>query len=176
VSRQSAETQSVVSSATCRAALCGWSPAALPADTAAKRRLDRLLSQPAAWLAVIASVTILFTVAAQLPQRSAVVLDGVAALLAGGMCGANFWRCRHAHCALTGGGWLALSVVAFAGAVIGHSMIGGWEQFVFVAILAVSLIFEGAWYLVRGTNAITTKSDAAKTGKRGARRKPTGFE
>jgi Transposase IS116/IS110/IS902 family len=44
---------------------------------------------------------------------------------------------------------------AFAEAGIGHSLIGGDEQPVFVAVLAIGLIFEGAWYLAHRTNAVT---------------------
>jgi uncharacterized membrane protein YhaH (DUF805 family) len=127
--------------------------------------LDLLLSSSATWLAMVAVVTVLFSLAARVPERQAIALDGLAALLAGGVCSANFWRCRHAHCVVTGGGWLALSVVAFAGAASGHSLIGGWEQLVFLAILVVSLIVEAAWYLARGTNAIGAAPAAANAGK-----------
>jgi hypothetical protein len=141
-------------------ALWGWSPLPLSADTPTKRHVDRVVSRPAAWCAVVASVIVAFNLAAHIPARGALALDGVAALFADGMCSANFWRCRHAHCLITGGGWLALSIVAFAGVVVGHSLIGGWGQTAFLAILAIALTFEGAWYLARRTNAIAPASSA----------------
>jgi hypothetical protein len=46
-------------------------------------------------------------------------LEGTAALAAGGWCALNFWRCRHAHCLVTGVGWLGLSLLALVGAGLG---------------------------------------------------------
>jgi hypothetical protein len=149
-----------------RRALCGWSPPPVEADTAAKRRVDSVLSRPAAWCGVVAIVIVAFNLAAHVPSRGALTLDGVAAVVAGGMCSANFWRCRHAHCLITGAGWLALSIVAFAGVVAGHSLIGGWEQTAFVAILAIALAFEASWYLARRTNAIAPGSAAHRPNPR----------
>jgi hypothetical protein len=142
-----------------RSALWGWSPPDLPADTPLKRRIDRLvprsgLSAAACFVAVVG----LFSLAPHLPARADLAADGLAALAAGAWCGLNFWRCRHAHCAVTGGGWLALSALAFGGAVLGHSLIGGYEQPVFLAVLAAALIFEAAWRLARRTNAIAART------------------
>jgi hypothetical protein len=138
-----------------RTALFGWSPPDLPADTALKRRADRLLPRtgiPAA-LYCAAVVGLLF-LAPNLPERVNLAVDGLAALAAGAWCGVNLWRCRHAHCVVTSTGWLALSVVAFAGAALGHSLIGGYEQPVFLAVLAASVLFEYGWSRARGTNAL----------------------
>jgi hypothetical protein len=135
-------------------ALCGWSPPPGPADTATKRALDVVLTRIGAWCAVVAIAVASFNVAPHVPTRAGLALYGLAALLAGGMCSANFWRCRHAHCLITGAGWLALSVIAFVGAGAGHSLIGGREPTVFDVILAVAVAFEVLWYLARGTNAI----------------------
>jgi hypothetical protein len=147
-----------------RRALCGWSPPSQPADTAAKRFIDGVLTRSGAWCAVVTAVVVAFNVAAHLPTRGALALDGLAALLAGGMCGANFWRCRHAHCLITGAGWLPLSVVAFAGAVTGHSLVDGWEQTAFTGTLVLSLVFEIFWYLARGTNALTLRGGVSQRG------------
>jgi len=139
-----------------RRALFGWSPPDLPADTALKRRADRLLPRTgipaAAYCAVVAGLLFL---APSLPERWNLSVDGLAALAAGAWCGVNLWRCRHAHCAVTSTGWLALSVVAFTGAALGHSLIGGYEQPVFLAVLAAGLVFEAVWRWLRGTNAVT---------------------
>jgi hypothetical protein len=68
---------------------------------------------------------------------------------------ADFWRCRPAHCLLTGSGWLLLASFAVTEAGLGRSLIGGDEQLVFLGILAAGLLFEGIWYLMHRTNAVT---------------------
>lgn len=135
-------------------ALCGWSPQPLPADTVLKRRVDRLLVGNAPAVVIVATVVALLNVAPHLPIRAELAVDGVAALIGGGWCSFNFWRCRHAHCLVTGVGWLALSVFVFVEAGLGHSSIGGNEQLVFLAVLGAALAFEGGWFLRRHTNAV----------------------
>jgi len=44
---------------------------------------------------------------------------------------------HHAHCLVTGTGWLGLSIFAFTEAGVGHSLIAGYEQPVFLGILLV---------------------------------------
>jgi hypothetical protein len=142
-----------------RTALWGWSPPDLPADTPLKRRIDRLL--PRSGVSVVAcfvAVVGLFILAPHLPTRAGLAADGLAALAGGAWCGLNFWRCRHAHCAVTSGGWLALSVLAFGGAVLGHSLISGYEQPVFLAVLAAALAFEAVWRWARGTNTVAART------------------
>ena len=138
-----------------RRALFGWSPPDLPADTALKRSADRLLPRTGlpAMLYCAAVIGLLF-LAPNLPERGNLAVDGLAALAAGAWCGVNLWRCRHAHCVVTSTGWLALSIVAFTGAALGHSLIGGYEQPVFLAVLAASVLFECGWSKARGTNAV----------------------
>jgi hypothetical protein len=106
---------------------------------------------------MIAAVVVLLNIAPLLPLRAGLAVDGLAALVGGGWCTVNFWRCRHAHCLVTGTGWLALSMFAFAEAVIGHSLIAGAEQLVLLGVLAAALIFECAWYLARRTNAVAPR-------------------
>ena len=136
-------------------ALFGWSPPDLPADTALKRRADRLLPRTG-WAAALYCVAViaLLNLAPQLPERGNLAVDGLAALAAAAWCGLNFWRCRHAHCLVTSTGWAALSLLAFTGAVLGRSLIGGYEQPVFPIVLAVAVVFEVAWRLARGSSAI----------------------
>jgi hypothetical protein len=140
---------------TCGTALWGWSPPDLPASGAWPRRVDRLLPRtgvPAvAYFAVVVGLLLL---APQLPERADKAVVGLAALAASAWCGLNFWRCRHAHCVVTGPGWLALSVLAFAAAAAGHSLIGGYEQPAFVGVLVAGIAFETAWRRTRGTNAL----------------------
>jgi hypothetical protein len=105
-------------------------------------------------VACFAAVIGLLILAPHLPMRADLAADGLAALAGSAWCGLNFWRCRHAHCAVTGAGWLALSALAFFGAGLGHSLIGGYEQPVFLAVLAAALAFEATWRWARGTSAV----------------------
>jgi len=138
-----------------RRALFGWSPPDLPADTTLKRRADRLLPRTGIPAALYCAVVVgLLLLAPNLPERGNLAVDGLAALAAGAWCAVNLWRCRHAHCVITSTGWLALSAVAFTGAALGHSLIAGDEQPVFLAVLAASVLFEFGWTKARGTNAV----------------------
>jgi hypothetical protein len=38
---------------------------------------------------------------------------------------------------------------------LGHGVIGSYERGVFVLMLAIGCIFEAAWQITRGTNAMT---------------------
>ena len=138
-----------------RRALWGWSPPDLPADTALKRHADRLLPRTG-WAAVLycAAVIALLNLAPHLPERGNLAVDGLAALAAAAWCGLNFWRCRHAHCLVTSTGWAALSILAFTEAALGRSLIGGYEQPVFLVVLAAAVVFEVAWRRARGSSAI----------------------
>jgi uncharacterized membrane protein YgcG len=149
-----------------RRALFGWSPPDLPADTALKRHADRLLPRTG-WAAVLycAAVIALLNVAPHLPERWTLAVDGLAALAAAAWCGLNFWRCRHAHCIVTSTGWAALSLLAFTGAVLGHSLIGGNEQPVFLVVLAAAVVFEAGWRLARGSSAIGCWSGSGSVGR-----------
>ena len=152
-------------------ALWGWSPPDLPADTAVKRRVDRFLPRTGIPCVLYCAAVIgLLSLAAHLPERAALATDGAAALAAGAWCALNFWRCRHAHCAISSTGWLALSVLAFTGAALGRSLIGGDEQLVFLGVLAVSVAFEAAWCLARGGNAIGRGCGQASLSTRSARK------
>jgi hypothetical protein len=64
-------------------------------------------------------------------------------------------RAQKPSGAVTATGWLALSVLAFTGAALGNSLIGGYEQPVFLAVLAAGLVFETVWRWRRGTNTLT---------------------
>jgi hypothetical protein len=45
-------------------------------------------------------------------------------------------------------------VLAFTGAIIGHSLISGYEQLVMLGVLAAAVTFEAAWRCARGTTAL----------------------
>jgi len=154
-----------------RRALFGWSPPDLPADTAVKRRVDRLLPRTgAAAVLFYAAVIALLNIAPKLPERGDLAVVGLAAMAGAAWCGLNFWRCRHAHCIVTSAGWAALGVLAFTGAGLGRSLIGGDEQPVFLAVLGAGVLFEAAWRLARGSNSIgrgTGSPDAGGCGPAG---------
>jgi hypothetical protein len=135
--------------------LWGWSPPPLPADTALKRLVDRVQPRtgpPAVGFFV--AVVVLLNVGQFLPRRADLALIGLAAAAAGGWCAVNLWRCRHAHCVVTGVGWLMLAVFTFGEAAVGRSVIGGDEPLVFLVVLGIGLVFEAGWYVRRGTNSI----------------------
>jgi hypothetical protein len=136
-------------------ALCGWSPPPLPADTTFKRRIDRIVVGNVPAVVALALVVGLLNLAPHLPIRANLAITGLGALAAGAWCSLNFWRCRHAHCLITGVGWLTLAAFAFVEAGIGRSLIHGDEQVVFLAVFAAGLLFECGWYLRRRTNAVT---------------------
>jgi hypothetical protein len=134
-----------------------WSPPTLPADTPVKRRVDRLL--PRSGLPVVmyfAAVIGLLGLAQALPAPGYLAVDTAAFLAGGSWCALNFWRSRQAHCLLTGSGWLLLALFTAAEAGRGRSLIGGDEQLVFLAVLALGLVFEAIWYLVHNNVAVTT--------------------
>jgi len=143
----------------CGPASCwGWSPPPLPADTPAKRWVDRW--QPrTGWPVIVyfGAVVALLNLATHVPTAPGLALDGLAALAAGGWCALNFWRCRHAHCLITGAGWLTLSLFSVAEAALGRSVISGTEGLVFLGVLATGLVFEAVWYLARGSNAVASR-------------------
>lgn len=51
-------------------------------------------------------------------------------------------------------GWLLLALIALAGAALGHSLIGGAEGLVFLAILLAGAVFEVGWYVTHHSHAI----------------------
>jgi len=112
-------------------------------------------------VAYFAAVIGLLGLAQALPAPAFLAVDAVAFLAGGSWCALNFWRCRQAHCLLTGFGWLVLALFATAEAVAGRSLIGGDEQLVFLAVLAVSLVFETSWYLAHRSNAVIPARSAA---------------
>lgn len=143
-------------------ASCSWlvcSPPALPADTRAKRLADRILPR-SGWPAGVyfGGVGGLLVVAPALSTRPGLAAIGLASLGGGAWCAVNFWRCRHAHCVVTGTGWLVLGALGLAGAGLGHSVVGGAERPVFLAVLALGVAFEAATYLNRGSYALTSTS------------------
>jgi hypothetical protein len=127
-----------------------------------KRRIDRLMPRTGLPVALYyGAVVALLALAGILPRRPGLAVDALAALAAGSWCALNTWRCRHAHCAVSGAGWLGLGAFSIVEAALGHSVIGGNEQPMFLGVLGAALAFEAIWYLTRGTNAIGPTSRRA---------------
>jgi len=148
------------SPAVAAAAVCGrWlgcSTPNLPADSGAKRAVDRLLPR-SGWafcLYFVAVVRCCRSPTRSPSTRGGLAVTAAAALAGGAWCSLNFWRCRHAHCVVTGAGWLVLAVLALVGAALGHSLIAGGENIVFLAILLVGALFEVGWYASHRSHAI----------------------
>jgi hypothetical protein len=101
-----------------------------------------------------AAVAIAISVAPSLPREPGLAVDLVATVAASAWCLVNFWRCREAHCIVTGTGWAALAVLIAIELAVGRSFVLGSEGLVFLAILLVGLGFEALWRLRHGTNAL----------------------
>ena len=141
-------------------ALFGWSPPARRAATRLQRLADRMLPPTGIGCALyLMAVIALLIIAPHLSIRADLAAVGLAALAAGSWCLANFWRCRRAPCLIDGAGWPLLAVLAFTEAGLGHSVIGGREQAVFLGLLVLALIFELGWCLSHGTNAIIRRDE-----------------
>jgi hypothetical protein len=52
-------------------------------------------------------------------------------------------------------GWFALAGFTLFEAGLGRSLIHDDEGLMFLGVLAAGLVFEGTWYVVRGTNAVS---------------------
>jgi hypothetical protein len=58
-----------------------------------------------------------------------------------------------------------LRLFALAEASLGHSVIGGYEQPVFLGILGVAVVFEASWYAIYRTNAVARQPTADRAGR-----------
>ena len=137
------------------------SPPRLPADSTAKHVVDRLQPTGSSQWLFFAAVGALVIAAPFLPTRPGLAVGAVASLAGSAWCLANFWRCREAHCIITGGGWAALFVLQLVELGIGRSVIHGSESSVFLAILVIGLVFECTWQVVFGTNAVSRHATGA---------------
>lgn len=142
---------------------CG--PPDLPADTAAKRAADRLVPRTG-WPACVYFLAVvgMWASYSYVPERPALAVAALASLAGGAWCSVNFWRCRHAHCVVTGAGWLALAGLSGAEALLGHSLINGFEGIAFLAILAAGVVFETGWYRMRGIHAVAPRGRTTEVG------------
>jgi hypothetical protein len=130
------------------------SPPPTAADTRAKRIADRVLPTGRSQWMFFAAVAVAIAAAPSLGREAGLWLDLVATVAASAWCLVNFWRCREAHCIVTGTGWAALAVLIAIELAAGRSFVLGSEGLVFLAILVVGIGFEALWRLRHGTNAL----------------------
>ena len=132
-------------------------------DPLKQHYVDRILPRSGPSVVVYFAVVLgLLNLAPHLPMRADLAVNGLAALAGGTWCVVNFWRCRRAHCVVSGAGWLGLALLSFVEAGLGHSLIGRHETLVFFGVLVVALAFEAAWYLARHTNSVVPTSDKVR--------------
>ena len=131
------------------------SPPQLSGSTRSKRFADRILPR-GLWLCLFFVVIALgLSAASQLPLRTGLALGAITTLLASSYCLLNFWRCREAHCIVSGTGWALLALFEFAELGVDRSLIDRSEGLVFLIIFALAYSFEAMWRLRYGTNAVT---------------------
>ena len=99
-------------------------------------------------------VAIAISAAPTLAREPGLALDLAATVAASAWCLVNFWRCREAHCIVTGTGWAALAVLIAIELAVGRGFVLGSEGLVFLAILIAGVGFEVLWRLRHGTNAL----------------------
>lgn len=131
-------------------------PVALPATTRWHRGADRLLRAVYALgtVGLVAVVLAGFLVAALLPESVGIWLAGILYLAVGGYCSLNFWRCREAHCIVTGIGFTVLGLAVLAAAVGARTVVFEHEGSVLLGVLAAAIAFEAAWRWRHGSNVV----------------------
>lgn len=139
------------------------SPPRLPADTASKHLVDLVLPTGAAERVYFVVVAGLVIAAPFLPARPGLAVGALAAFAGSAWCLANFWRCREAHCVVTGAGWGALFALELVELGVGRSLIHGTESSAFVGILVIGLLFECCWQMAFGTNALTRDATGTRS-------------
>jgi hypothetical protein len=134
------------------------SPSHLAEDTRAKRVVDRFLPTTVWRWVFFGAVAIAISAATSLPSRPGLALGATATFLAGTYCLLNFWRCREAHCIVSGIGWSGLAVFEIVEITFGRSLIHREESLVFLLVLVVAVAFETVWRRRHGTNVVISKA------------------
>ena len=129
----------------CDTIMC--SPPSKPRDSRATQIVDHVLPR-GTWRCVF---FVAIAVGVGVPN---LLIGAVVTVTASTYCLLNFWRCREAHCIVSGTGWAALAVFEFVEVAHGHSLIHGDESLVFLVILALAIAFEVYWRVRHGTNAV----------------------
>ena len=98
--------------------------------------------------------------APHLPIRAGLALGAITTLAASTYCLLHFWRCREAHCIVSGAGWAPLALFEVVELGLGRSLIDRAEGLVFLIVLVIAFAFEALWRARYGANAVT--SDARR--------------
>lgn len=130
------------------------SPPRLPADSASKHLVDRMQPTGSGQWIYFAVVGALVVIAPLLPVRPGLAVGAAGALAGSAWCLANLWRCREAHCLITGFGWLALFGLEVIELAAGRSFIYGTESSAFFISLLVGFLFEMLWQAPFRTTAL----------------------
>lgn len=130
------------------------SPPRLKADTGPKRAIDRILPTGVWRCAFFVVIAVGISAAGRAPATPGLAIGAATTFVASGYCLLNFWRCREAHCVVSGSGWAALGLFETAEIPLRHSLIDRNEGAIFVAILVIALTFEAYWRRRHGTNAL----------------------
>lgn len=138
-------------------------PPSLAATTRWHRAADRFLRRVSALgnTGLLAVILGGFLVANLLPDDTGIWLAAAMYLAAGGYCSVNFWRCREAHCVVTGIGLTVLGLGLLGAAVGIPTVLSEHEGKILLGVLAVAVGFEVAWRARYGTNAV--RRDARET-------------
>lgn len=134
------------------------SPPHLAGDTRAKRVVDRVLPTGVGRWVFFGAIAVGISAATSLPLLPGLALGATVTLLASTYCLLNFWRCREAHCIVTGIGWAALAVFEITEAALGHSLLHRDESLAFLIVLAGAVAFEAFWRSRHGTNVVIFKA------------------
>ena len=134
------------------------SPPHLAGDTRAKRVVDRVLPTGVGRWVFFIAIAVSISAASSLPLLPGLALGATVTLLASAYCLLNFWRCREAHCIVSGIGWAALVVFEVAEIALGRSLIHRDESLAFLIVLAGAVTFEALWRRRHGTNVVIFKA------------------
>jgi len=139
---------------TCVGGTCA--PPASPPGSGLERALDAYTNVTAPFLRgcyVFVTVAAAAAASSLLGPVVGLLLEAAFLLVAGTYCLANFFRCREAHCIVTGVGWSALAIASLSAAVAGRD-IRSTAWIAFLAIAVTGHGFEAIWKLAHGSNAL----------------------
>lgn len=131
-------------------------PPALPASTRWHRIADRFLRGVYALgnMGLLAVLLGGFFIASLLPDHLGVWLAAALYLAVGLYCSVNFWRCREAHCVVTGIGFTTLGISLLLAAAGVPTFISEHDGQILLGTLVLAVGFEAVWRALHGTNAV----------------------
>lgn len=142
-------------------------PPSLPVTSRRHRLADRFRSRvdSIGTTGVLAVVFVVALGASLLPGHISVWIGTTVYLAVGLYCSVNFWRCREAHCIITGIGFTLLGLALLVEALGIHTVIGEYNGPIALGVLALAMAFEAVWRARHGTKAVgprTSDSDTAE--------------